>query len=393
MTYRLLPEILEHIFQLTFHEILDEPTRSDYRSMAGLSLLCSAWLIPAQRILFRTVTIRSSEQAISLRNVLVNAKYGEDKGLAHVVRSIWTLRLTSSAVLSPNRLAVIIGFCPALQILRLDFNDLPPSKNAFKRDPKDYDAQTLAFMARTSTVRALHYSGSLQTAVDLLKAWPALEHVYIKSPLDPTVTLAEPLINRFYEFRWEHVEGSGGHSLWKQLLGNSYESLNILQLDYLPPPLEFSALLQSLPNLRSLRLPSCSFEHAPSLQHCTHLQELMFLNHPRSSILRNVQHRLQHLVFAFDPNMSTETDELDRLVEFVCKTPGVENVSVYRGDTSSEWGKRLRKPCEERGIVVRMTSLLAHWAKSNVFWEVGRHPSGFFQSPSSYREGPDTREN
>ncbi|KZS90236.1 hypothetical protein SISNIDRAFT_488445 [Sistotremastrum niveocremeum HHB9708] len=366
MTYTLLPEILEHIFFLAYEHVLDEPSKADYRAIAGLSRLCSAWLIPAQRILFRTVTIRSSEEAIAFRNVLVKAKYGDDKGLAHVVRSIWTLRLTSSAVLSPNRLAVIIGLCPALQILRLDFHDLPSLRISGKpRDLREYDTQTLAFMARTSTVRALHFSGSLRTAIDLIKAWPSLEHVYIKAAVDPSITLTEQLINRFYEFRWEGVGEDQGHSLWKQLLGNSHQSLHILQLNHLPPPLEFDELLQSVPNLRSLRLPDCSPIHGAALQHCAMLQELMISQPPRYLALWNVRHKLQHLAFTFDTAMPQE--DLDLLTQFICKSPGVENVSIHRGDSPVTWGGELRRSCLERGIGIRMSS---HLTKVNPFWEV-----------------------
>lgn len=340
----------------------------DIAMLNSCSLVCRAWSIPAQKLLFRYVTLQNQKVLESFVDTIDRST---QRGcmLGDAVKRLRIIMDHNQPLgIHQHSFALTISLCPNLTGLGLSlYGCVAPGKDIvgapdqlrMRRPAPLFDEQTIQLLTSGTEITALEFNNwteNEQTTTQLLRVWPTLKSLSISgtapqlvaTPSDPFPCALEHLRLNF------QTPPSNDYMRW--LLHCSSETLGVLEFDREPSMALLEYLLNSHSStLRSLSLPSLSSrEQASAIQKCCRLRELRT---ERPSVLpflhRKLPESLEHMAFGIDRD-----SVLHGVIEAVNNGTFLKTVTVHiwPGGESHRQLSRIRIGCAWRGVDLTITS-------------------------------------
>ncbi|KAL0951970.1 hypothetical protein HGRIS_008622 [Hohenbuehelia grisea] len=346
----------------------DNNLQPNDRLLKDCALVCRNWSVPAQKLLFSNVTLRTERAA---RAFLAAVNRSSDRGRMlgdAVIRMRAVLDHNQPQHLSQHSFAFAVQACPNLYELNLAMygcgvpgSDVVgvPDMSRMRRIAPSFDARTLAVLKSGPRIRALNFSNwsdNRHSVMQLLDVWPSLTSL-VMSGTAPQLPSASQLPFRcaLHELRM-NFQAAPSLDFVKWLLHNSADSLRILELEREPTQELLDYLVDVHgPSLQSLALPACgSHEHALAIQRCRALRELK-LESPWVSpmVFRRLPDELQHVALGIDRDTA-----LQPVIETVKSRPylGVVTAHLWAGGEQHPQLPALKIACAYRGVELRLTN-------------------------------------
>ncbi|TRM70422.1 hypothetical protein BD626DRAFT_533689 [Schizophyllum amplum] len=327
---------LELVYDILEHAALTPATEPDRATLRASALVCSSWLVPAQRLLFRHVALRDASAADTFRVTMER-----QPALAAAVRSLRaTVDRNQPDGLSELTFAHVVKCCPRLETVHLALfgpaADVATNADRNTTDSVGLDVDTLALLAAGPRISALHlanWSADATVLFDLLAAWSncvralSLAGVPPVLPLTTTQPCAMPIealrVNctgplnpecADWLLRDARLRALDVARVWDdealRMLEAQGSALEALALPALQEPALVDAVRDGCPRLRTLtvagawiapavwRAEACSLEHlAMGLAHSTNLHGVVRAVHNgalRSVTLRSSPDGIRH---------------------------------------------------------------------------------------------------
>ena len=358
-------EIIMTILELVYH---NDNSQIDIEMLNSCSLVCRAWSAPAQKLLFRYVTLQNQKVLESFvdtidRSTQRGCLLGDAVKHLHII-----MDHNQPLGIHQHSFALTVSLCPNLMGLSLSlYGYVAPGKDIIgapnqlrmRRPAPLFDEQTIQLLTSGPEITALEFnnwSENEQTTIQLLRVWPTLTNLSISgtapqvaaTPSDPLPCALEHLRLNF------QTPPSNDYMRW--LLHGSSETLRVLEFDREPSVHLLEYLLNSHGStLRSLSLPSLSSrEQASAIQKCFQLRELRT---ERPSVLpflhRKLPESLEHMAFGIDGDSA-----LHGVLEAVNNRTSLKTVTVHiwPGGESHRQLSRLKIGCAWRGVDLTITS-------------------------------------
>lgn len=358
-------EIIMTILQLVYN---NDNLEIDIAMLKSCSLVCHAWSLPAQKLLYRDVTLQSQR---ALESFVGAVDRSSQRGWV-LGDSVKRLRIimdhNQPSGIHQHSFALTVSLCPNLTGLALSlYGCVAPGKDIvgapdqlrMRRPAPLFDEQTIQLLTSGPEITALEFnnwSENEQTTTQLLRVWPTLKSLSISgtapqlaaTPSDPLPCALERLRLNF------QTPPSNDYMRW--LLDCSSETLRVLEFDREPSVHLLEYLLNShRSTLRSLSLPSVSSrEQASAIQKCSQLRELRT---ERPSVLpllyRKLPESLEHMAFGIDRD-----SVLHAVLEVVKNGTSLKTVAVHiwAGGESHNQLSKLKIGCAWRGVDLTITS-------------------------------------
>ena len=362
-------EVILEILEAAYY---DDILESDVRLLANCALVCQAWSAPAQKLLFRHVTLRTNTACSSfLRAVDRKTQHGRDLGEA-VARLRITLDCNHPDQILHLSFARAVVACPNLYELDLSLygRHVSVEQTAAEgaanevricRVASSFDAGTLALLRLSPRVRALKLSnwtdnGHMTTQL-LSDVWPSLTSVVLKG-LPPTLDSADlpltPFKPSLSEVRLNfQVQPKMDFVDW--LLQNSTQSLRCLELEREPAPdLLNHLLLRYGSSLESLSIPTCATAAGAASIHALQQLKEFKVENPMPSPLafKQLPASVEHLAFSV-----TRDTPLHVMISTVKELEKLVAVTVHYWDEGDKhpFLPSLKIACATQGIAFRST--------------------------------------
>lgn len=357
-------EIVLNIMEAAYYNDNLEPNDELLKHCA---LVCRDWSTPAQKLLFRSVTLRTQTAYLAFRHA-VDRSAGRGRMLGDaVVRMRVVLDHNQPFHLSQRSFAHAVTLCPNLYELNLALygcgapgQDIVgvPDVSRMRRSAPSFDECSLALLKSGPRISALNFSNwseNSQSITQLLDVWPTLKSLAISgTPPQLSSASSEPFPCALEELRM-NFQTAPSLDFMKWLLHNSTDSLRILELEREPSSALLDYLVESHgATLESLALPACgTHDHALAIQHCQQLRELKIEN-PWASpmVYRKLPQVLQHVALGLDRSTA-----LQPVLEIVKSRESLKvvTVHVWEGGDFHPQLSALKIACAYRGIDLRMT--------------------------------------
>lgn len=305
-------EIITSILEAAYY---DENLEPDTKLLTNSALVCNAWAAPAQNLLFRTVTLRSSTGFSSFREA-VDPCTRRGKKLGHaVVRLRVIVDHNHPDQLSHRALSLAICLCPNLYELDLalygclvpgPYRDVETNSIRTFRAAPSFDADTLDALRKGPHIRSLKFSNwsdNDQLTFQLLSGvWSSLEFVSLKGtpPRLPALDTETPIPfsnSLLKELRLGfHTTPKSDFIRW--LLHSTRQSLRCLEIDRDLGMLHLDTLLSpNIHSIESLSIPSCmTREEVAIVEKCDRLKEFRFESPMFSPVLlERLPKTIEHL--------------------------------------------------------------------------------------------------
>jgi len=347
----------------------DEKNDPDVDLLRNSALVCKAWSIHAQKLLFRRVRLCSESAFVSFSEAVDrNSQRGRSLGDA-VTQMRVVLDHTQPGCLKQSSFAVAVTYCPNLYALDISqYGCLVPGKDdqstaqeRMQRLAPSFDDRSLAQLKAGPRITALHlssWSESDQSILQLLKVFPSLKSLSITGTppiLSPSV-MYEPFSCALQELR-VNCQREPSKEFLSWLLHRSMEekSLRVLDLER-QPSLELLGYLvnEHGETLHSLAIPSLEMhDYAHVVLRCRSLRELR-TESPWSSpgVCRQIPESIQHLAFGLD--METVLNPIVNLVKTRDDLQAV-TVNIWRDGDLHPQLPSLKMACAYRGVDLRLT--------------------------------------
>ncbi|KAJ7175863.1 hypothetical protein C8R46DRAFT_1249749, partial [Mycena filopes] len=303
--------------------------RPDYPTLLASALVSSHWRVPSQTLLFRRITLEAASAFGQFADTTSN------RALLGNVRSL------AIALSSPvSTLISILRHCPQLYELSIS------ARGLFSLGPVGTSRIADAVRDASIAIRSLHLTDcSVQSPIlyELLELFPTVEFLTLGVEIGRAPPTWTPTF-QLYELTL-HRTPSSDVLLW--LLSTSNTSLRILELRDLPSPSTHLDLAICCPHLQSLRLMRYNSHSGAILRQCTNLLELVLLNVPMFSSLRELPPTLEH--FALLIQTYTASVDLGLVISAVKSLPRLR-VLTFIGD--SEQIPLLQDTCNEKNVVL-----------------------------------------
>ncbi|EPQ60051.1 hypothetical protein GLOTRDRAFT_118483 [Gloeophyllum trabeum ATCC 11539] len=350
-------EIILHILEAAYFSDALEPDDALLRSCA---LVCRAWAGPAQKLLFRSVTLRSEAAFASFRSAL-DMSCERGRALAEsVTRLRAVLDYNQPGHLSETSFARAVAACPKLYELGLHiYGRGPPGDGDPSNGAPSFNRTTLALLRRAGPrIAALHFSNASADSAhlfQLLALCPSLHSLSVRGvpphlPPDAPLAFASALHALHMDFQ---SKPSTDFLNW--LLQNSARSLRVLEFAREPSTDMLAHLVgRHAQALQSLALPSCgSREAAAVVRACTHLKEFR-VEHARGApaVWKALPEGIQHIALGVDAEA-----QLEAVLGVVKEREELEVVTLqmWEGGAAHPALPSLRMECATRGIELRIT--------------------------------------
>ncbi|KAG6857309.1 hypothetical protein H0H87_006502 [Tephrocybe sp. NHM501043] len=320
--------------------IIEEASYSDGTPDQDLlrqcALVCRAWSLPAQKLLFSSVTLRSQLSCNSFSKAVTRST---PKGRVlgdTVVRMRAVIDHNQPFKLSQRSLAEAVTQCPNLYELNLSLygrasprdNDVGVSR--MRRPAPSFDEGTLTLLRSGPTISALQFSNwseNSQSLTQLLDVWPSLRSLAISgTPPEPPSPFLAPFPGSLDELRM-NFQSPPSLEFVNWLLHNSAESLRAVEFEREPSTQLLQAFTDAYgANLHSLTIPSCHLpEHTRAVQTCQQLRELRIESPTVSPRLwRGLPKTLEHIALGIDLNTA-----LQPLIDAVRASRYLGSVTVH----------------------------------------------------------------
>ncbi|KAJ7651613.1 hypothetical protein DFH06DRAFT_1331566 [Mycena polygramma] len=328
------------------------------------ALVCRDWAVPAQKILFSSVSLASQRACVAFTAAVDPATPRGRMLRNSVLRMRVVLDHNQPFGLSQQSFAHAVVACPNLLELNLAlYGCASPGKDVvglrdILRTAPSFDESTLDLLKSGPPIRALQFSNwseNNHSITQLLDVWPSLKSLTVSGtpPKLPSTSIG-PFPCALEELRM-NFQTSPSVDFMKWLLHNSTLSLRVLELEREP----LSELLEYLVEahggtLRSLAIPACtSHEHAQAVQKCLKLQELRVENPWMTPVLyRGLPAGLQHVALALDQDTN-----LQPVLDAVRSGKSLQAVTlqVWEGGERNPQLPVLKLVCAYRGIGLVIT--------------------------------------
>ena len=335
-------EIIDLILERVYYNV---DGTVDVQTLHAAARICRSWTAPAQRLLFRRVSLLGS--ASTRLSSFSFGRLGEHIRVLEI-----GLGSQSSQCLDEAGLVELLHRTPRLYELTLQVatglhqleTTTTEALHRLARPRVNADGQTEK--VSPVRVRALTLlSCGIQSPIlyQLLSIWPCVEFLYLGFEIaapppkyQPTFKLYQLSLARtprFYVLSW--------------LLSSSIESLRILNFRDVPGH-EFDPILDRIGGqLRSLRLTHWNLRAASILKHCPNLEEFVVMQLSTVIKLANLPQSLEHLHcrgYIFDE------EPLGPVIEVVGGLPKLRIITCSKNASSGERFGELENLCNSRGI-------------------------------------------
>ncbi|KAJ6502650.1 hypothetical protein DFH09DRAFT_1289615 [Mycena vulgaris] len=341
-------EIVLNIIEEVHHDDGQLDARAHF--LKQCALVCRDWSIPAQKLLFSSVSLTSQSACVAFIAAVDRATpHGRMLGDA-VLRLKVVLDHNQPFGLSQRSFAHAVTACPNLFELNLALYGQRPAQS--------FDDSTLELLRSGPRIGALQFrnwSENQHSITQLLDVWPSLKSLTVSgtSPKLPSTTLG-PFPCALEELRM-NFQTSPSVDFMKWLLHNSTSSLRVLELEREPS----SELLEYMVDahretLRSLALPATtSHAQAQAVHKCEQLQELRVESPWTTPLLyRRLPTGIQHIALAVDQDTG-----LQGVLESVRSGQSLKAVTLQVWES----GERhpllpvLKLACAYHGVDLRIT--------------------------------------
>ncbi|KIK62148.1 hypothetical protein GYMLUDRAFT_242839 [Collybiopsis luxurians FD-317 M1] len=280
------PEIILTIMDAAYDE--SEPNnKAVFRNFA---LVCKAWSLPAQKLLFRHLILNSESDYLAFHSAVSRTRL-----LGDAVRSIRaSLDPNQPCGLAQRDFATVVTLCPNLDRLDLSlYGSVSSGESAFD----DSVIELLKSGPQISSLRFTNWSDNRHALTQLLGVWTTLKSLVIGGtppelllPSSRSPSPSPPSLEPFpcsLEKLGLNFQSSPSIDFFRWLLHHSSETLHTLEFEREPsssssPSTAASAstsqaVLHHLlhahhTTLTTLALPSCSRATARVLEKCTNLK-------------------------------------------------------------------------------------------------------------------------
>ncbi|KAJ7784560.1 hypothetical protein B0H16DRAFT_1402542 [Mycena metata] len=305
----------------------------DYSTLLSCALVNSQWRGPAQTLLFRRVTLEAASAFGQFADTTKNRAL-----LTHV-------RTLAIALESPvTTLVSILGHCPQLYELSIS------ARGLFSLGPQGISRIAAVVRDASISVRSLHLiDASVQSPVlyELLDLFPTVEFLFLGVEIASAPPASAPASFHLYELTLQRTPSS---EVLAWLLSTSGTSLRILELRDLPSPNTYLDLATCCPHLQSLRLMRYNSHSGAILRQCTNLLELVLLNVPMFTALRELPLTLEHFEVAIQTY--TASVDLGLVISAVNSLPRLR-ILTFIGD--SEQIPLLQSTCDAKHVTLHAT--------------------------------------
>ncbi|KAM6498767.1 hypothetical protein JOM56_006715 [Amanita muscaria] len=343
---------------MTILELLyyDDHSEVDIAILKSCSLVCRAWTMPAQRLLFRHVTLKNQRALESFVDAIDRSTFqGCVRGDA-VRRLRVTIDHNDPLGINQQSLALGVSLCPNLTGLSLAlYGGTHIVESRVGRAAPLFDQQTVQNLTSGPAISELEFdnwSESEEATAQVLHIWPTLKSLSIRGTTPQlSSTLSDPFPCSLETLRLNFQTAPSDDYL-KWLLHNSSESLRALEFEREPSLHLLEHLLTShSATLQSLSLPSVSSEKQASIiQQCSQLREL---NTESPSALKHLYAKLpetlEHMAFGVDKD-----SELRHVLGAVKGTRTLKTVviQIWTGGELHDLSK-LKIECACRGMCLK----------------------------------------
>ncbi|KAJ6575459.1 hypothetical protein B0H19DRAFT_987659 [Mycena capillaripes] len=330
------------------------------------ALVCRDWSFPAQKLLFRSVSLATQRSCVAFTAAVDRATpRGRVLGDS-VLRMSVVLDHNQPFGLSQQSFAHAVVACPSLLELNLALYPgcaSSPGKDVVgllrtEEPAPSFDQNTLDLLKSGPAIRALRFSNWSEYPTytfQLLDVWSSLRSLTVSGtpPKLPSTSLG-PFPCALEELRM-NFQASPSVDFMKWLLHNSTPTLRVLELEREPSPELLDYLVEAHgETLRSLALPACtSHNHAQAVHKCMQLRELRVENPWATPLLyKRLPAGLQRVALALDQDTALQP-VLD----------AVRSLKSLTAVTLQVWGSGERNPqlpvlklvCAYRGIDLKIT--------------------------------------
>ncbi|KAG1813961.1 uncharacterized protein BJ212DRAFT_1364751 [Suillus subaureus] len=360
-------EMVLTIFEAAY---FDDRGGPDIDLLSKCTLVCKAWSLHAQKLLFRRVRLRSHSAFASFTHAVNRSSpRGQILGDA-VIQMHAVLDYNQPGCLDQSSLTVAVANCPNLYELDLaQYGCVAPGKDVvgspaqerMRRPAPSFDEHSLALLSAGPRITALNFSNwseNNQSVLQLLEVWPSLKSLSITgtSPvLSPDVTYP-PFPCALEELRL-NCQREPAKEFLGWLLHRSAEekSLRVIDLERQPSPELLDFLVEKHgETLHSLAVPSFAMhEHAHAAMRCRSLRELRTESSWSSPVIcRQMPETIQHLAFGLD--LDTLLNPIIDLVKTRDDLQAV-TVNIWRDGHRHPQLASLQMTCAYRGVDLRLT--------------------------------------
>lgn len=332
-------EVVLEILEAAYYDDNMEP---DVAFLANCALVSKAWSLPAQKLLFRHVHLRSNSAFLAFRSTVDRST---DRGRVlgdAVLRMRVTLDHNHPDRLTNDAFANAVLLCQNLYELDISLYGQGASEqdssdaSVTQRTVPSLDAGVLNLLRSGPRIHALklaNWSDSDHLPIQLLSGiWPSLTSVVLKGlppRLPADVDALVPFRCNLSEIRMNfQVPPKLDFVRW--LLQDSVRSLRIVEFEREPSSelLDF-IVHQHGSSLESLSIPSCSsIEMVSAVQRCERLKELKLESPTLTPLLfKQLPSSVEHLAFGMDVDTP-----LHIIVKYIKEMDNVKTVTVHYWD-------------------------------------------------------------
>ncbi|KAG5350829.1 hypothetical protein C0989_009127 [Termitomyces sp. Mn162] len=328
------------------------------------ALVCKAWSLAAQKLLFTSVSLRS-QRACDAFLAATDPCTPKGRTLRDaVVRLSAVIDHNQPRGLSQHALAVAVSRCARLYDLTLSlYGRACSTTQRMRRPAPSFDDWTLSQLLagpRISSLQFTNWSDNSHALAQLLAVWPSLHSLSItgSTPPEPPSPFLSPFPGILSSLRM-NFQSLPSLEFLNWLTHTA--ALRILDFEREPPTQVLQALVDAHgAGIHSLALPACTqHEHARAVQRCTQLRELRIESLGpcvAARVLRALPASVRHVALGVDMNTP-----LQLLVDLV-KARGGEQGEALRVLTlyTMNGGEKhvllnpLKMACAVKGVQMRV---------------------------------------
>ncbi|KAI0354997.1 hypothetical protein OH77DRAFT_1425622 [Trametes cingulata] len=360
----LIASILEHLYY----------TKGvpDHSTIKACALISPAWTEPAQRLLFRRVTLNNLHHGRA-HNSFCNATNPSTERGRTLGQHVRVLELfvgeKSGLDLDDADMVDILGRTPRLYELALQIAGI----HQFSVQTMENLAQLAAGKTSEDSraplrIRALTLlSCGIQSPIlyQLLQVWPCIEFLF----LGVEIAAPPPKYTPTFHLYQLTLMRTPRYSILSWLLSTSLESLRIISFRDAPGR-DIDPLLEAVgPRLRSLRLMNYSLRAAKVLEYCPNLEEFVIVQLSTLFKLDKLPRTLEHLGCR---NLPLEDQSLDSVIEAVEDLPHLRVLTCASQAATDPRMTELEQLCKSKGIQLVLDKT-PFWVREDPVY-VGRFP-------------------
>src|ERR1700722_5756374 len=324
--------------------------------LLNCALVSTLWSLPAQKLLFRNVTLRNHHAYLAFQAALTNST----TLATSVHRILVVLDHNQPYGISQHSFAHALTLCPNLYYLHLSlFGRAEPGKDIIglpdlhrmRRPAPSFNHITLSLLKSGPKITALHFSNwseNRHSLNQLLDLWVSLKSLVITGT---PPELSSPYPGTLHHFRI-NCQSPPSIDYIQSLLSNSTNSLRTIELEREPSTDLLNHLIQSHRHqLHSLALPACgSHDHTLAVRSCEQLRELKIENPWVSPIAyRKLPTVLRHLALGLDGDTA-----LQPVIDLVNSRPSSSlaliTIRICDGGQHHPQLPALKTACERTGV-------------------------------------------